>query len=224
MDASASDTITSSGGAVSQWDDLSGNDNHATQGTGSDQPVTDSDVLNNLNAISFTSDYFNFTPTISSVKSLIFVADKLNGSDISAELSPIVGEVTTSQNHTFVRTNTDDYDISIDGSISNTGNASVNGGSLVSGGNIDVGISQSEKDDANIWYVDYDSAVNVNYLGLLATSNTYKLIGSISEVVLLDSVPTTSDRQKIEGYLAHKWGLEGNLPSDHPYKTQKPTV
>ena len=23
---------------------------------------------------------------------------------------------------------------------------------------------------------------------------------------------------KAEGYLAHKWGLESSLPSDHPYK------
>jgi hypothetical protein len=35
---------------------------------------------------------------------------------------------------------------------------------------------------------------------------------------------TTSDttRQKYEGYLAHKRGLEANLPSDHPYKTRPP--
>jgi hypothetical protein len=27
-----------------------------------------------------------------------------------------------------------------------------------------------------------------------------------------------------EGYLAHKWGLEGSLPSDHPYKASSPKV
>jgi len=31
-----------------------------------------------------------------------------------------------------------------------------------------------------------------------------------------------SDRQKLEGYLAHKWGLTSNLPNDHPYKTTSP--
>ena len=30
------------------------------------------------------------------------------------------------------------------------------------------------------------------------------------------------DVKKAEGYLAHKWGLEGNLPADHPYKTSAP--
>ena len=33
---------------------------------------------------------------------------------------------------------------------------------------------------------------------------------------------TTSDREKLEGYVAHKWGLEGNLPNGHPYKNAAP--
>ena len=32
-----------------------------------------------------------------------------------------------------------------------------------------------------------------------------------------------ADRQRIEGYLAHKWGLTGDLASGHPYKTAAPT-
>lgn len=33
----------------------------------------------------------------------------------------------------------------------------------------------------------------------------------------------TADRQRLEGYLAHKWGLTANLPSNHPYKNVGPT-
>ena len=33
---------------------------------------------------------------------------------------------------------------------------------------------------------------------------------------------TQSNSEKIEGYLAHKWGLTSDLPSAHPYKTQAP--
>ena len=33
---------------------------------------------------------------------------------------------------------------------------------------------------------------------------------------------TEEDRQKIEGYLAWKWGLETALPADHPYKNAAP--
>jgi hypothetical protein len=28
--------------------------------------------------------------------------------------------------------------------------------------------------------------------------------------------------EKAEGYLAHKWGLTANLPSDHPFKNVSP--
>jgi hypothetical protein len=37
----------------------------------------------------------------------------------------------------------------------------------------------------------------------------------------------TSDREKLEGYLAHKWqgaGANNNLPAGHPYKSVPPTV
>jgi len=29
-------------------------------------------------------------------------------------------------------------------------------------------------------------------------------------------------REKVEGYLGHKWGLNKNFPDDHPYKTEAP--
>ena len=43
------------------------------------------------------------------------------------------------------------------------------------------------------------------------------------EFVLIDYQDTT-DRQLVEGYLAWRWGLEGNLPAGHPYKSAAPTV
>jgi hypothetical protein len=44
-------------------------------------------------------------------------------------------------------------------------------------------------------------------------------VGTMNEVLLYSSPPTTVQRQQVEGYLAWKWGLQGTLPSDHPYKT-----
>ena len=46
----------------------------------------------------------------------------------------------------------------------------------------------------------------------------------VAEVILYNSVLTSTQISKIEGYLAWKWGLVGNLPSSHPYKTSYPTV
>lgn len=35
---------------------------------------------------------------------------------------------------------------------------------------------------------------------------------------------STSDRQKLEGYLAAKWGLQYRLPSSHPYASSAPVI
>lgn len=43
----------------------------------------------------------------------------------------------------------------------------------------------------------------------------------VSEIIILETV-STDDRQKCEGYIAHKWGQTALLPSGHPYKTAAP--
>ena len=48
--------------------------------------------------------------------------------------------------------------------------------------------------------------------------------GSIGEILVTSTITSLADRQKLEGYLAHKWGLAANLPVDHPYKDAAPTV
>jgi hypothetical protein len=61
-DASNSASITHVGGSVSQWDDLSGNGYHLTQGTGVYQPVTNSSTLNGLNVLEFVNANMGNTP------------------------------------------------------------------------------------------------------------------------------------------------------------------
>jgi hypothetical protein len=60
--------------------------------------------------------------------------------------------------------------------------------------------------------------------GLLRTSfyNAIGWAGDVAEIVIADSAIGSADREKLEGYLAHKWGLESNLPSTHPYKSSAP--
>ena len=43
----------------------------------------------------------------------------------------------------------------------------------------------------------------------------------INEIVVCDNL-SDADRWMMEGYLAHKWGLEGDLPVAHPYKSSPP--
>ena len=46
--------------------------------------------------------------------------------------------------------------------------------------------------------------------------------GSLRELIVWNESIPNSERQKLEGYLAHKWGLEGNLDVSHPYKLEPP--
>ena len=46
--------------------------------------------------------------------------------------------------------------------------------------------------------------------------------GQLWEIIVAPSYLSLDVTQRIEGYLAHKWGLGANLPSDHPYKTIGP--
>ena len=48
--------------------------------------------------------------------------------------------------------------------------------------------------------------------------------GQIAEVLVFDKEVNLVNRQKIEGYLAHKWGLNGQLPNLHPYRVDPPSL
>ena len=116
----------------------------------------------------------------------------------------------------------------------------VDSGSGLSAGIVgEIGINGVvEADDAFTGYVPFpDTAGNVlvystfsvsngtvetfdwNYLGNPSGSTQY----AINELLILSATPSETVRQKCEGYLAWKWGVEDNLPIDHPYKDAAPT-
>ena len=44
--------------------------------------------------------------------------------------------------------------------------------------------------------------------------------GDYAELLIYNRALSDAEIQKVEGYLAHKWGLDGNLDASHPFKTQ----
>lgn len=44
----------------------------------------------------------------------------------------------------------------------------------------------------------------------------------VAEIVVVRGVLSSTDRQKMEGYLAWQWGLQGSLPGGHPYASAPP--
>ena len=80
--------------------------------------------------------------------------------------------------------------------------------------------------------VDYDSTLNTDLAMRIAVNRTHdnddtNLHCQIGELMTFAAPPGTggtdmSDVEKMEGYLAHKWGVENLLPNAHPYKYQYP--
>ena len=48
--------------------------------------------------------------------------------------------------------------------------------------------------------------------------------GTIYELIFFNSGLTTTQRQRVEGYLAQKWNMVSGLPATHPYKTIPPSI
>jgi hypothetical protein len=63
------------------------------------------------------------------------------------------------------------------------------------------------------------SPQNLDCIGDTANSYGY----DFAEIVVFGTVLTSVERQRVEGYLAQKWGLHSSLPTNHPYKTIAPT-
>lgn len=58
-------------------------------------------------------------------------------------------------------------------------------------------------------------------LGQSLTSTIF-FYGWIAEAIFTRAKQSNPDREKVEGYLAHKYGLQANLASSHPYRTSRP--
>ena len=48
--------------------------------------------------------------------------------------------------------------------------------------------------------------------------------GYLNEVIIYNTNISSTNQTIMEGYLAWKWGLQGNLPSGHTYKSAAPTI
>jgi hypothetical protein len=60
---------------------------------------------------------------------------------------------------------------------------------------------------------------------LLSTSDTTsRLDGLVGEQILTVGWPGIAGLHRIEGYLAHKWGLAGSLAGTHPYRNTPPLI
>ncbi len=62
---------------------------------------------------------------------------------------------------------------------------------------------------------------STHYFGSANGASAY-ITADYGEILIYNTVLSQANQQQVEGYLAWKWGVVGNLPATHPYKTAPP--
>jgi len=219
LDASDVGTITQSGGAVSQWADKSGNAKHATQATGSRQPVyTASDAMlggrPSVGTGGLAGKYF-WTPSAGGkrIYAVLYFGDGTQATWPEHD-SWLSGPGTSGEWRITGRTGRSIWDEARD---------------FNDAGTYRDGSTTSSRDalpmPATLWKFDASATRTQTWKILCGNSASWaRWNGALGELIFTDGTETLATQQKMEGYLAWKWGLEGNLPAVHPYKSAPPTT
>jgi hypothetical protein len=235
LDAADASSITLASGAVSQWNDKSGNGRNVSQSDSLLRPTVLPNAFNNKQSIVFSGSsncrLLGGATGLTSTAS-IFVAVQDTGS--TSTIAGIYSSGISGGGFGIYRTTANI--VTVDGIGANTTN-SANSTSAISQPSIIAGIyTQANTNGTSIFFngtleetfastgVTVDSPPTNFEIGGRSQGQPARVFqGNISEVIVLGLTASSDTRQRIEGYLAHKWGLEANLPNDHPYKTTGPT-
>jgi hypothetical protein len=223
LDAQYPDSVIINSSKVDTWNDRSGQNNNFTKGNNNVISYAIPSGINSRPALNFVDSYtnlqrqFNIAP--SNNLSLFMVAYHVSNGSGNSEL------FFTSNNYAyfdlFSNTNT-------------TGLLSFNIGSTTqvsSGFDIRGSISLISMITTSTvdLYVNGTQTNNNVSRGPLSLNNllTWSISagafrGFIGEIITYPSGLNDVDRQRIEGYLAWKWGLQENLPDNQPYKNAPP--
>jgi hypothetical protein len=225
------DSISGSDGdSVASWADSSGNSHTTAQLTASRQPTLQTNELNSKSVVRF--DGTNDILTDSDIAALdvgtgdIWLASVLKSTDDSGAqfffekgttsfalmttaagvLQARLGGTTNIPTQSAGNWSRTAFVIVTASRVSGSCNGFVNGSNMTTTGTTNTtSISNSDVLDLGA------SAVGGN-----------PMTGDLAEVLVGGATLDTNQRQKIEGYLAHKYGLQTNLPTDHPYYSAKP--
>ena len=214
IDPSDSTTVTLSGGEIQQIDDKSGNGNHAVFKTGGPDVLTQG-TQNGLDTVSsteddarleivngFTETYVAFFVGFASDDRYILLADSVSGARFLGGIDS--GSGGASENYITV-------------------SAYYANGTEVSGTRGDLYTAFGSTFVASAHSLDFSFFTSDLALFWFASSGGFEYTGDYGDFVLIDEDNLTEEvRHKVEGYLAHKWGLASQLPASHPYKAAAP--
>jgi len=222
-DPSDADTITTSGSNVTQVDDKSGNNYTLTPEVGQNPPLIGTRTLNDLNVLEWTGNNcientsFSYNQSATPLNFAFIVYHDTSG----VQEFYFSGTQTTSDPRIFARRLTDGkYDVAAPTRITTSYTITANQPTLIlnqmNATNSLVRINGDLKNSGNI---------GVNAFQILALGHNENeasdLDGYFAEII---GFADNSQQERVEGYLAWKWGLVSSLPAGHPYKNQPPLI
>ena len=227
LDADDANTITLNGSTVSQWNDKSGNNRNATQSTDTVQPTLVSSGLNGKNALMFdgSGDVFEVD--------LDFLANTSHSAFIVTK--------TTSYSNIYGAANGGQGSGSLHVGFSSSSSYRTNywGNSWAQAIGPEFIANQANLLNY-VWIPGSRKEVFANGTSQGSTTNAGNITamagggrigrsihsaygGDIAEIIMITGGISNENKELIEGYLAHKWGIEGNLPNSHTYKNEAPS-
>ena len=204
-DHSSADIITN-GTTIGSWKDRSASTNHATQGTSANRPTYTLNGLNSKGVLSYTAGQSSDISADSTIRSIFAVIKQ--ASSQTAETQPFGGNIagtTSAGKFGLKRTGSS----MLDSGITSQSFAVVTW--QMASGNYAVYINGEER----VTGTDPNAPAAFTKIG-----NNFA--GQIAEIVAYNAAMNTSVREKLEGYLGHKWGLNTSFPTSHTYKVAKP--
>ena len=224
LDADDNTTLTvDSSNKISKWADKSTNDNNATQSTSSKQPTLTANGLNGKPYVTFDGSNDSLAATglnISQSYSFFIAAKRDSGSSTKQYLFDGIGS-----NRSLLSLNKDGRVQMCAGDWTNS-TFNTPTGSFVISAIFDSSSSRLALNGTNQSSLSTGSTNLTNGIRIGGNYDdaTDYLKGSIAEFLILDETASSQTQSKIEGYLAHKWGLSSNLPSSHTYASNPPKM
>ena len=224
-DASDASTISTSGSEVQSVTDKSGNGYTLQRGTTG--PTIGTRTLNGLNVFEFAGANYN------TLENNSFAWDQANNALGFAAIYRLDDDGLTEQDFLLSGTNSSTR-IGVRRLTDQRWQILVTGGSITTTsalGTEPVTQMMVARFNAGSSFIRIDGVQDaVGTIGSVAFSKInisgnyleqQGVEGFIAEMVFFSDLTET---QKIEGYLAHKWGIDGNLDSSHPYAFAAPTI
>ena len=235
LDAADASTFTLTGASVNQWADKSGNSRHAAPAVAA-KPTLTANALNSLSGVSFASTgNALITPSFDNPSGSdglsLFAVLKRTGIPVGSSNIFTKGLVNAQWSLYWTGSDFSSFsNISATGNTASFSGVSSNVNVVFSGVMSDAAIHQyfngllmSGSAGAATRSFGAASALTIGS-SPTSTYSTNRFQGLLFEAVLIHGDLTTDTRQKVEGYLAWKWGLQGNLDASHPFYSSAPEL